>query len=163
MLRDKTASSVILTKKELFKKVRERLSKVYPEMGERFTRKLAKRAVKVLKRIQDLPRYSQVINMTHKELNLVLQECPESPYFTWDKFETKENQARQIVLAFIERARYGRYLPLEEAESFEEVSHVSLLVGNPGSGAEQNEKLAAASLQELEQENRIGIASDRFA
>lgn len=94
MLKDKTSSSVILTKKELYKKVRERLSKVYPEMGERLTRKLAKRAVKVLRRIRELPRYSQVINMTHLELNQVLQECPESPYFTWEKFETTENQAR---------------------------------------------------------------------
>ena len=86
--------------------------------------------------------------MTHEELNEVLQECPESPYFTWDEFETTESQARKIVLAIVERARHGSYLPLEEADSFDEASHASIVVDDLGSDWEQNGRLAAASLQE---------------
>ena len=45
--------------------------------------------------------------MTHEELNLALQECPESPLFARDDYETTEAAARKLVIRFVERARYG--------------------------------------------------------
>ena len=58
--------------------------------------------------------------MTHPELNLLLQECPESPYFATDDFETTEKSARQLVLEFVERARFGHHAPLVEASQSQE-------------------------------------------
>ena len=78
-------------------------------------KRIAKRAVKHLRSIREIPRYSQVINMTHMELNLFLQECPESPYFARDDWQTDEPGARSLVLAFVEKAKFGSYEPLHEA------------------------------------------------
>ena len=61
--------------------------------------------------------------MTHKELNLVLQECPESPYFARDDFQTTENFARKLVLAFVERTNFDSHGPHIEAESAYESSY----------------------------------------
>ena len=58
--------------------------------------------------------------MSHPELNLLLQECPESPYFATDDFETSEESARKLVLEFIERARFGSHAPLHEASQSQE-------------------------------------------
>ena len=79
-------NSVKMTKarKELRRSVANRLMKANPDLGQVEAKRFAKHAVKVLRKIQYLPRYSQVINMTHMELNLTLQECPESPYFARD-------------------------------------------------------------------------------
>ena len=88
--------------------------------------RISKHAVKVLRKVQDLPRYSQVINMTHRELNLVLQECPESPYFARDDYETEEEEARKLVLEFVERAKFGNFHPLLEANSSKEGSQESV-------------------------------------
>ena len=76
----------IKSEMELCERVFERLLKVNPDVDVEELFSKAKRAVKVLKTIQQLPRYSQVINMTHQELNLVIQQCPESPYFCRDDF-----------------------------------------------------------------------------
>ena len=54
----------------------------------------AKRAVKVLKNIQDMPMYGKVINMTHRELVTFLQELPESPFFARDDYCIGEVEAR---------------------------------------------------------------------
>ena len=109
-----------MTKKELCVNVAKRILKVNPGADQEEAEKRAKRAVKILKKIQDLPRYSSVINMTHQELNLTLQECPESPYFFKDNFETNEAQARRLVLAFVERARFGGHFPVRESTKSEE-------------------------------------------
>ena len=61
--------------------------------------------------------------MTHRELNLVLQECPESPYFARDDFQTSENFARRLVLAFVERTNFDSQGPLDEADSVFESSN----------------------------------------
>lgn len=58
--------------------------------------------------------------MSHPELNLLLQECPESPYFATDDFETSEESARKLVLEFVERARFGYHAPLVEASQSQE-------------------------------------------
>ena len=63
--------------------------------------------------------------MNHEQLNLLLQECPESPYFARDDYETTEEQARNIVLACIERARFGSEGPLREATPSNEESFPS--------------------------------------
>ena len=62
-----------LKREELCLEVAKRISKVSPEMSNEDVVCKARRAVRVLKKIQDLPRYSQVINMNHRELNQVLQ------------------------------------------------------------------------------------------
>ena len=91
------------------------MARVRPETPKEDIKRAAKRAVKCLKLIQDLPRHSQIINMTHDQLNLALLECPESPYFARGGWKTNEESARNLVLAFVERASYGSYSPLEEA------------------------------------------------
>ena len=55
----------------------------------------------------------------------MLQECPESPYFARDDFSTEEDEARNLVLAFFERARFGSHTPLREATPSCEVSFLS--------------------------------------
>lgn len=67
---------------------------MYPDADEDEAAKKAKRAVKVLSKIHAVPKHSEVINMTHHELNGVLQGCPESPYFARDDFETDVHGAR---------------------------------------------------------------------
>ena len=89
MLRSRPVKSR-LTKKELCKSVAKRVLKANQGMKRDDVKRITKRAVNHLKSIQELPRYSQVINMTHEELNLVLLECPESPYFARDDWETTE-------------------------------------------------------------------------
>ena len=82
-----------ISKEELHLRVAERIARVSPDMSIEDIDEIAMRALKRCKKIQEVPRYSQVINMTHRELNLVLQECPESPYFARDDFQTSENFA----------------------------------------------------------------------
>lgn len=60
--------------------------------------------------------------MNHEQLNLLLQECPESFYFARSDYETSEEQARNFVLACIERARFGSEGPLKEATPSKEES-----------------------------------------
>ena len=55
--------------------------------------------------------------MTHRELNKVLQECPESPYFALDDFSTSEKEARSLVIAFVEHSSFNGHLPHLEANS----------------------------------------------
>lgn len=111
-----------LKKEELCLKVAKRIKRISPGMSSEDIDRKARRAVKVLRQIQDLPRYSQVINMTHQELNLVLQECPESPYFLRDDFETSYAFARKLVLAFVDRSNFDSHEPHHEADSSEESS-----------------------------------------
>ena len=99
-----------------------RINLVNPGMSRDEVKRKAKRACRVLSRIEDLPRYSEVINMNHEQLNLLLQQCPESPYFAKDDFQTSEQQARNLVLAFVERARFGSEGPLREATPSNEES-----------------------------------------
>ena len=106
-----------LKREELCLEVARRISKVSPEMSDEEVDRKARRAVSVLRKIQDVPRYSQVINMNHRELNLVLQECPESPYFARDDFETNCALARKIVLAFVDRSNFDCHEPHLEANS----------------------------------------------
>ena len=61
--------------------------------------------------------------MTHRELNLVLQECPESPYFARDDFQTTEDFARKLVVAFVDRTNFNSQGPLLEADSVYESSN----------------------------------------
>ena len=61
-----------------------------------------------------------MINLSHAELNRLIQECPESPYFVRDDFETSEESARKLVLEFVERARFGSHAPLAEASQSQE-------------------------------------------
>ena len=90
-MRHRSSRKVVLkTKEEICLDVARRLARVNTEMSEEEILRKAKRAVRVLKNIQNLPTYSRVINMTHHELNLLLQECPESPYFARDDFETSK-------------------------------------------------------------------------
>ena len=96
-------------------------------MSEDEIRSKAKRAVDVLRKIQDFPTYSKVINFSHQELNLLLQECPESPYFAKDDFETTKEGAKRLVLGIIEGANAGALVPLPEASQSKEKSS-SLLV-----------------------------------
>lgn len=72
------------TKKELYESVARRIAKANPEMRYDEVWLWAKLAVKHFKKIHDIPSYSQVINMTHHELNEVLYACPESPFFASD-------------------------------------------------------------------------------
>ena len=118
--------TIVLTKKELRRSIRQRLARVNPHLTPQELMRISKHAVKVLRKIQDLPRYSQVINMTHRELNLVLQECPESPYFARDDYSTEEAEARKLVLEFVERAKFGCFSPLLEASSSKEGSQESI-------------------------------------
>ena len=60
--------------------------------------------------------------MTHEELNRVLQECPESPFFVEDDWDTSETEARKAVLAMIEKARFGNFRPLREVSFCHEES-----------------------------------------
>ena len=83
MIKEKSVK-LTKTQKELRRSVANRLMKAKPDLGQAEAKRIAKHALKVLRKIQYLPRYSQVINMTHMELNLTLQECPESPYFARD-------------------------------------------------------------------------------
>ena len=69
-------TQVNTTKKELSESVANRISRANPEMRFHEERLKAKPAVKHIKKIQDLPSYCQVINMTHAELNQVLNDCP---------------------------------------------------------------------------------------
>ena len=115
MLKSRKVHAAPKTHKELCKSVAKRMAKVNPGIEKDVIKRKAKRAVKSLKLIQDLPRHSQIINMTHDQLNLALLECPESPYFARGGWKTNEESARNLVLAFVERASYGSYSPLEEA------------------------------------------------
>lgn len=81
---------IVLTKRELCKSVAKRLKKSNPELSPDSARRKTKHAIKVLKEIQNIPSYSQVINMTHRQLILFLQSCPESPYFATDEWELDE-------------------------------------------------------------------------
>ena len=65
------------------------------------------------------------MKLTHEELNLVLQECPESPYFATDEFETTKAQAKSLVLEMIDRAKFGDLQPLPEASQSQEKSSLS--------------------------------------
>ena len=65
--------------------------------------------------------------MSHLQLNRVLQECPESPYFNRDDFSTGETQARNLVLAFVERVHFGNLEPLPESSPSEEYSAASVM------------------------------------
>ena len=96
-----------MTQLEVCQRVIERLARIHPELPMRVILHQAERAMEVVHEIQELPSYSQVINMTHLELNLALQQCPESPLFARDDYETTEAAARKLVLRFVERARYG--------------------------------------------------------
>ena len=51
--------------KELIERVTKRIVKANPEKSVDDARRQAKRAIKDLERIQDLPSYSAVINMNH--------------------------------------------------------------------------------------------------
>ena len=63
--------------------------------------------------------------MNHAELNLVLQECPESPYFARDDWRTNEEEARKLVLGFVEQSSFGSQGPLIEANPSKESSNKS--------------------------------------
>lgn len=60
--------------------------------------------------------------MTSMELIIVLQECPESPYFARDDFETSELEARKLVLSLVERSNFSGHDPHLEANSSSESS-----------------------------------------
>ena len=60
--------------------------------------------------------------MSHRELNKVLQECPESPLFARDDFETSEKSARNLVVKFVEQANFDGHDPHLEVNSSEEQS-----------------------------------------
>ena len=92
----------------------ERLSKSGRPIDEDEIVAIARRAVKSLRRIQDIPRHSKVMNMSHAELNLVLQECPESPYFAKDDWRTTKQQARKLVLDFVGRVSFGSEGPAQK-------------------------------------------------
>ena len=89
MLKQKPAP-IVLTKRELCKSVAKRLKKSNPELSPDSVKRKAKYAVNALNEIQNVPSYSQVINMTHRQLILFLQSCPESPYFATDDWELQE-------------------------------------------------------------------------
>ena len=62
---------------------------------------------------------------------MLLQECPESPYFARDDFETTFELARNLVLEFVERSRFGSRQPLPEAsQSNEQSSLASASIAN---------------------------------
>ena len=63
--------------------------------------------------------------MTHLELNLLLQECPESPYFGRDDLQTSEDEARDIVLRLVERSMFGNQEPHLEVSASKEQSNAS--------------------------------------
>ena len=65
--------------------------------------------------------------MSHPQLNRVLQECPESPYFNRDDFSTGEAPARNLVLAFVEMVHFGNLEPLPESSPSEEYSAASIM------------------------------------
>ena len=60
--------------------------------------------------------------MTHHQLMSVLQECPESPYFGRDDYNLTEEKARQLVLAFVERANFNSHAAHVEVDSSNENS-----------------------------------------
>lgn len=117
-------TQVNTTKKELCESVANRISRANLEMRFHEERLKAKLAVKHIKKIQDLPSYCQVINMTHAELNQVLNDCPESPFFASQRLRSSEAEARDLVLRFVERAKFGDLLPHIEASPEEEQSYV---------------------------------------
>ena len=55
--------------------------------------------------------------MTHLELNQLIQECPESPYFTRDDWFTREDEAREIVVKFLEKSMFGNQGPHVEVSA----------------------------------------------
>ena len=95
--------------------VARRIAKVNPAMNLEEALVIARRALKVLRKVQPLPRISQVINMTHHQLMSVLQECPESPFFAKDDFNLTEIEARRLVLDFVERTNFNCHMPHIEA------------------------------------------------
>ena len=59
--------------------------------------------------------------MTHLELNKLIQECPESPYFARDDWSTREDEAREIVVQFLDRSMFGNQAPhVEVSPSLEQ-------------------------------------------
>ena len=69
----KRSSDAIMPYKELCRSVAFRIAQVNLEMDEQNILRMANRALEVLPKVQNLPTYSQVISMTHKELNHNLQ------------------------------------------------------------------------------------------
>ena len=102
-------------KNQLRDGVATRLARVNPGMSNEEALAKAEQAINDLRTILSLPRYCEVINMTHQQLILVLQCCPESPYFATDGWEFDEARARHLVLGFVERANFGNFNPLHEA------------------------------------------------
>ena len=126
---------------QLLGSVIDRIATAYPTKNMEEVVRTAERAVRVLNHIRDLPKYSQIINMNHMELVLTLQQCPESPYFARDDFNTTEAEARKLVLAFVERRSFSGHEPhLEANPSSEYSSQQSNHSGNIASfDHEQNE------------------------
>ena len=60
--------------------------------------------------------------MSHMQLNIVLQQCPESPYFARDDFETTEAKARELIISLVERYNFSSHDSHKEANSSSESS-----------------------------------------
>ena len=91
--------------------------------------------------------------MSHAELNLLLQQCPESPYFARDDFETSEESARKLVLEFVERARFGYHEPLAEAsQSQEKQSLASFSVKNESANDSVEQRMIISLQKSLDED-----------
>ena len=88
--------------------------------------------------------------MTHLELILVLQECPESPFFARDDYNLNENEARRQVLAFVERSNFDSHQPHEEVSPLKEKSQSLSVQNDLQQDGEENDSHVSVKIRELD-------------